>query len=442
MSPERPKPAPGAFPDSGEKDKPVPDMFPDSKDKDKPVPPPSSEKSETDTTDKVDPRTPATPETEAGTKEKPDAKAKRREKVEKEIAELEGNIRKSGQSFPSKLACMKIDRDYGKLVIKKTERFLISDTQKNLFAELQAMQKKNGTRFTRTAYDTIRNILKLFTFTPGKPTPLMQRFQGIPRMRVRFLDDRIQEIKHMLPSALPGQKPYLQKLIATLQSLIDIDPMAKAQLEAQKNKPPSVFSKKFGRSARFLGLIAAAGMGLLTLIANRGKPSLPTALYAGLAIALYKGKLLFANKHNQLFQVELSNVKALEVIMKEHGIKGKEWSTLIGSIMSDRARTALRNLEATLKKHERTLKDPKSSDEDREKAEKGKVQAHEKFAKSIASKNSPANKQFREMATEKRIHLCKTVQKSRSPEARAIIMQIVEHNMGPHMLEDMVGKAP
>ena len=339
-----------------------------------------------------------------------------------------------------KQECITINEEYGELVRARVERFMLSGKVK----ELEQLFK--DAKFTGTNAATILEAMKLFHPDKKGHSNITQKFRHgnkeVSRVRVAVLDTHLKKLQGM-QSVLPEQMQFHQNLIASLEELMAMDPLAAQLLEAREiQDKPSKTEKALKPHLRLVAMLIAAGASILSLISKQGRPSLPFALYAGLTFLLYngglpKGKQAALNKqleflpdsdeqHAALGQLRPLCEKWYIQLVEDYEIKGEGWKKIMEKLMSRSGRDML-------KKARSVLLNKKTSKEDKKK----KV---DELIKSFAPKeDNAAHQSLRKLIANQKdfTKFSYLILEVRSREAQHIFLENIKHGMGPHMWKNL-----
>ena len=240
------------------------------------------------------------------------------------------------------------DRDYSTLIEGKMELFLISGTPEALQQEFDAVQPP----FSPPADKQIQSILDLFEIKSGNNgdySVLLHRANETTHVKAAMLNTHIQELTEIKKRSVhPSQQAFTQNLIDTLQGLIDMDNLAKKDLDQYINAEPSKLGK-LGKYGKFFGGTLLGGLAIFGLVANKGRPNLATLLYLGLGYLLFKGlpKGAFASHMKQIEFLRESN---FEQLADDNDIQGQEWADFMLSLTESSVASAKAKLKSDLKR--------------------------------------------------------------------------------------------
>ena len=327
-----------------------------------------------------------------GPREAPPEETKRTEELSQIIERLEAKFPSHGArmraaaNLPAgtangicKQECIQINEEYGELVRARVERFMLSGKVEELEQQWNELNRNNATAFTATEVTTIRQVMALLYPNKKGQSQITQKFphgdKEISRVRVAVLDGHIKTLRG-IQGLRPGQESFVQNLTTTLENIKAMDPFASQLLEVRKEQQkPSKTMQAIKPQLRLYAMLITAGAALLSLISNKGRPSFPFALYAGLTYLLYnglpKGKQASLNKqltflpdtnehHTALNQLRpLSETWYIELAQK-YNIKGDDWTAITGQLMSRSGRDMLQKVR-------KVLLNKKSTEEERKK---------------------------------------------------------------------------
>ncbi|MDD3896953.1 MAG: hypothetical protein PHU04_03885 [Candidatus Peribacteraceae bacterium] len=320
---------------------------------------------------------------------------------------------------------------YSELVTARLELFLLSPEEKRALEEEYA--KVEGT-FDPAINKKLQEMLALFEF--GKPkkgiptSKLLMKYQGKDRIWTGRVNEHVQELEQLITIATPQQQAFLQHLKATLIAIMEMDPIAKKELEIRQQATPKGWSKT-GIAARAVGLVAVSALALFSFIANKFKLGYTTAAYAGAAYLLANGfpKGKVAKIVDQCTTLR-ERIAAFEVSMGPQHRKIEAeyfrtdplgWRELTSNLMSPAGKRMFRQME-------RTLRNKKKTPEEQNEAET-------QFLQDIAGNDQiTAHRQFRGMQREERMHLCRIFLQVSDSGAQEATRQYFENLSGPQEL--------
>ncbi|MDD5469601.1 MAG: hypothetical protein PHO92_02255, partial [Candidatus Peribacteraceae bacterium] len=121
---------------------------------------------------------------------------------------------------------------YSELVTARLELFLLSPEEKRTLEEEHSRIEDT---FDPAINKKLREILALFEF--GKPkkgiptSKLLMRYQGKDRIWTGRINEYVQDLEKLIAIATPQQQAFLQHLKSTLMAIMEMDPIAKKELE-------------------------------------------------------------------------------------------------------------------------------------------------------------------------------------------------------------------
>lgn len=176
---------------------------------------------------------------------------------------------------------------------------------------------------------------------------LVMVYGGRLANRVAYADTWIRELDDILegkmdpvtrqrknaPFLTPQQRQYIQKVRALFQAVLDGDPAcAKIQRSITEKPPQSEAMRKAGNAMKLLGLMAAAGMALLSglLDIKNGRLSAYTLAWLGLtgwSLGYFKGRDAVVTQ-----QLQFVRTPQWEKLCKDLGLKGKAGEELLSAL--------------------------------------------------------------------------------------------------------------
>jgi len=358
------------------------------------------------------------------------------------------------------------NESYSELVTNRLELFLRSPETQDRIKELQ---REFGTiSFSPAAQETIRKIFELFRF--GKPnrqgqetTRFLMRENHRNRVWVGEIITHVQDIDQLLSIATPEQKDFLWELRSLFvnaekplsdtswsleeDGIMDIDPIAKAQLVARKvmirdgndadaqaianaKLTPELARQEKGWSqlaitGRFMGMVAASGMAILAFFAGKRKLSWPVGLYAGLAFlaanGMPKGKLdSVMEEVKPLLSADFLRI-AQTYKFREDPVGWKDIALGVNQLRRGNSQ-----------QFTKLMKPVREGKTDEEKQEGVRA-----FAAAIYRKDTPAKESLEEMAPQDLVIFCEIVGKPHSRDASMMMQQYIEKNLGPEKLAEL-----
>ncbi|MFA6259064.1 MAG: hypothetical protein WCX29_00455 [Candidatus Peribacteraceae bacterium] len=400
----------------------------------------------------VPPQAPRAPEVPERNRERIAELAQQNERLEElykplfERMKLGADIAAENAGNPQNAIMSRIDENYSQLMQNRVETYLLSGTPEALRQQYQQVNRNRETAFMgERDREAIQDALGLFFKTEKGHDPLLQYYPSVTgdgnvaHVQTEVLYRHMQTLQSITPTH-PSQHAFLEQCTEALQTIIAMDPIAQSVLEAtvkreeQQSKSPMNTFKKTGRLALVL---LGVGGAIVSLVANRGKPSLPLAMYAGIAYLGYNGGLpkgshkrqkdqlafLPRQQREQVDQIVPLVQQPFETLARTYGISGREWVRITGRLMAPDGRQRMRRLERELK-NKNTEQTPQ--------------ELHEAFAESIAPRPAEnAHIAFRNMKPEDRMHFCRIVQGVTDAEAQRILLQFIENDMGNHLWKEL-----
>ena len=400
----------------------------------------------------VPPQAPKAPKVPERNRERIAELAQQNERLEElykplfERMKLGADIAAENAGNPQNAIMSRIDENYSQLMQNRVETYLLSGTPEALRQQYQQVNQNRETAFMgERDREAIQDALGLFLKTEKGHDPLLQYYPSVTgdgnvaHVQTEVLYRHMQTLQSITPTH-PSQHAFLEQCTAALQTIIAMDPIAQSVLEAtvkreeQQSKSPMNTFKKTGRLALVL---LGVGGAVVSLVANRGKPSLPLAMYAGIAYLGYNGGLpkgshkrqkdqlafLPRQQREQVDQIVPLVQQPFETLARTYSISGREWARITGRLMAPDGRQRMRQLERELKNKntKQTLQE-----------------LHEAFAESIAPRPAEnAHIAFRNMKPEDRMHFCRIVQGVTDAEAQRILLQFIENDMGNHLWKEL-----
>jgi len=312
--------------------------------------------------------------------------------------------------------------NYGKMIENKVELYLLSGVPEQLNNDFDTLNPPFASKAVNSKIEEILDLFEIKQKSNGDEySNLMGKF-GQPNNRMTmvksgFLNEKIVELQEIdAVTSNPEQKAYLQRLIGALQDVINLDVLAKKDLEKNKNYKHSKLGK-LGQYARLIAGAVAVGLAIFSLMANKGKPNLATALYLGGAYLAFmgppKGKL-----ETERAQIEFLGSAGFEKFANKHSIQGVAWADFTDEL-------AQKDIGNMTKDLEKALKTTSGPDEE--------ARLKEEFLQDIVGggSDSAVHNAFRRMEHDERMKLIYWAQSVKSKDAKEGMYDFIRYRVDP-----------